>query len=196
VANPGYAPELLALAAVEELGGKAYAWAEDLRATYPAATADGLARLAVQGYTRLAATGGAVAAVTGLLAPLTEMVALAWAQAGLVLHLSAAYGHDPTDRERAVDLLVLTRVHPSAELARAALEAAEQEADDEPHSVHRATEAAWRVVAPLAAQTMGWSALRLVSRLVPGARVAVASAGNAASATRLAHRAMLHYRRR
>jgi hypothetical protein len=192
--NPGYAPELLALAAVDSIGPRARAWVAELRNTYPAATDDGVARLAVRRFTRMAAVGGAAAAVTGLFAPVTEVAALAWSQAGLVLHLAAAYGLDPSDRERAVDLLVLTRVHPSPETARTALAMAGDQADDAPHSVQRATEAAWRLAAPLASQTAGWLAMRVLARLVPGSRVLVASAGDAAGAERLAHRAILHYR--
>jgi hypothetical protein len=194
--NPGYAPELLALAAVENLGPKARSWAAQVRDTYPAATDDGIARLAVRRFTRIAGVGGVAAGVTGLAAPVAEMAVLAWAQASLVLHLAAAYGVSPTDRERAVDLLVLTRVHPTPELARAALDAAGAQVDDAPHSVQRATEAAWRLAAPLAAQTAGWLVVRLVARLAPGGRALVAGAGDAAAAERLAHRARAHYRPR
>ena len=196
MANPGYAPELLALAAVATVGPKANDWVRQLRATYPAATDDGLARLAARRFTRMAAAGGAASTLTGMLGPVTEIAALAWAQAGLVLHLAAAYRRDPTDPERAVELLVLTRVHPSPETARAALAAAVEQSDDAPHSVQRATEAAWRLTAPLAAQTIGWLALRLASRLVPGAAMVVAGAGDAAGAARLASRAIRHYRGR
>jgi hypothetical protein len=192
--NPGYAPELLALAAVESIGPRARAWVTDVQATYPAATADGIARLAVRRFTRVAATGGALASATGLVGPIAEVATLAWAQAGLVLHLAAAYGASPTDRERAVDLLVLTRVHPTPELARAALESAGEDADDAPHSLQRATEAAWRLAAPLASQTAGWLALRMFARLVPTLRMLVAGAGDGAAAERLAHRAIAHYR--
>lgn len=192
--NPGYAPELLALAAVDALGPRARDWVGQIRATYPAASADGVARLAVRRFTRVAAAGGAAAVAAGAFAPVAEAAALAWAHAGLVLHLAAAYDLDPTDRERAVDLLVLTRVHPSPELARAAVESAGDEVDDVPYSAQRATEAAWRLAAPLAAQTAGWLAVRMVARLVPGCRPLVAGAGHAAGAERLAHRAIAHYR--
>jgi hypothetical protein len=195
-ANPGYAPELLALAAVETMGPDANEWVRQVRATYPSASDEGIARLAVQRFTRMAAAGGAAAAATGLLAPVTELAALAWTQAALVLHLAAAFRQDASDPERAVDLLVLTRMHPSPETARAALATAVDQSDDSPYSVGRATEAAWRLTAPLVTQTAGWLVLRLASRLVPGVALVVASAGDAAAATRLAHRAISHYRGR
>jgi hypothetical protein len=192
--NPGHAPELLALAAVEAIGPRARTWVADVKATYPAATPDGIARLAVRRFTRVAATGGALASATGLIGPVAEVATLAWAQASLVLHLAAAYDASPTDRERAVDLLVLTRVHPTPELARTALSSAGDDADDTPHSLQRATEAAWRLAAPLASQTAGWLAVRMFARLVPTLRTLVAGAGDAAAAERLAHRAIAHYR--
>jgi hypothetical protein len=117
-----------------------------------------------------------------------------WTQANLVLHLAAAYGRDPAHPDRAAELLVLTRVHPDAESARAALTAA-READgpgEEPWS--RVAEAAWRLAAPLAAQAGGWLALRVASRLLPGAAVLAAAAGDAAAAERLAARATTAYR--
>ncbi|MEJ3742288.1 hypothetical protein WEI85_03190 [Actinomycetes bacterium KLBMP 9797] len=191
--RPGHAPELLALTAVRTLGPRAQAWAAQTRAAYPLATPDGLARLATQRFVRVAGVGGVVSAVSGLFAPLAELAATSWTQAALVLHLAAAYGHDPTARERAVDLLVLTRVHPTPEAASAALATAEEsEPDDQP--AWRAAEALWRVAAPLASQTSGWLALRLVARALPGARAVVAGAGGVAVAERLAGRARALYR--
>ncbi|MEV0153569.1 hypothetical protein AB0H57_07485 [Micromonospora sp. NPDC050686] len=194
--HPGLAPELLALAAVEALGPRAGDWAERLRAAYPAAAPDALARLASRRYVRLAGMGGAGAAVAGLFAPVAELAAVLWTQANLVLRLAATYGRDPADPERAVELLVLTRVHPDAPSARAALSAAR--AADGPRAQPQpwpwAAEAAWRLALPLGAQAGGWLALRLASRLLPGAAVLVAAAGDAAAADRLAARAIWAYR--
>ncbi|HYN92311.1 MAG TPA: hypothetical protein VES42_00475 [Pilimelia sp.] len=194
--NPAYAPELLALAAVETLGPRAREWVQDLRERYPAATPDGLARLAVRRFSRAAAVGGVVASATGVLAPVASLASLAWTQSGLVLHLAAAYGVDPTDVDRAVDLLVLARVHPSVETAKVALAEAVAQADDRPHTLQRATEAAWRLAAPLGAQTAGWLVVLVASRLVRGGRLLVAGAADAAATERLAHRAIAHYRHR
>ncbi|MEV4197442.1 hypothetical protein [Micromonospora globbae] len=192
--HPGFAPELLALAAVEALGPGAGAWAERLRMAYPDATPDGLARLATRRFVRLAGAGGATAALAGVLAPLAELAAVLWTQANLVLHLAAAYGRDPAHPDRAAELLVLTQVHPDGSSARTALEAAR--ALDGPGEAPwpRAAEAAWRLAAPLAAQAGGWLALRLASRLLPGAAVLAAAAGDAAAAERLAARAITAYR--
>ncbi|WP_233257650.1 hypothetical protein [Micromonospora sp. S4605] len=194
VEHPGFAPELLALAAVEAIGPRARDWADRLRSAYPDASPDGLARLATRRFVRQAGAGGATAALAGAFAPLAELAAVLWTQANLVLHLAAAYGRDPAHPDRAAELLVLTQVHPDAESARTALTAA-RAADgrgDEPWT--RAVEAAWRLAAPLAAQAGGWLVLRLASRVLPGAAVLAAAAGDSAAAARLAARAVTRYR--
>lgn len=194
LADPGFTPELLALAAVERIGPQARAWADGLLEAYPQAGPDGLARLATRRFVRLAGVGGATAAFAGLFAPLAELAAVLWTQAGLVLHLAAAHGRDPADPERAVELLVLTRVHPDAESARAALAAARSAAGGDEPPWGRVAEAAWRLATPLAAQAGGWLALRVASRLLPGAAVLVAAAGDSATAERLAARTIAAYR--
>ncbi|WP_234040193.1 hypothetical protein [Micromonospora coerulea] len=192
--HPAFAPELLALAAVDALGPRAGEWAGRVRGAYPDADADGLARLATRRFVRLAGTGGAVAAGAGLFAPVAELAAVLWTQANLVLHLAAAYDHDPAHPDRAVELLVLTQVHPDADTARAALAAARAADGPGEGAWPRAAEAAWRLATPLAAQAGGWLALRLASRLLPGAAPLAAAAGDAAAAERLAARAIGAYR--
>lgn len=192
--HPGFAPELLALAAVRALGPGAAGWAAGLRTRYPDASADGLARLATRRFVRSAGAGGATAALAGFFAPLAELAAVLWTHSELVLHLAAAYGKDPTHPDRAVDLLVLTQVHPDRASAAAALAAAEAAGDPVEGAWPRAAEAAWRLAAPLTAQAGGWVALRLVARLLPGAAVLAAALGDAAAADRLAARAVAVYR--
>ncbi|SCE71953.1 hypothetical protein GA0074695_0565 [Micromonospora viridifaciens] len=196
--HPGFAPELLALAAVDALGSGARDRVEQLRRTYPGADADGLARLVTRRFVRLAGTGGAFAAGAGLLAPLAELAAVLWTQASLVLHLATVYDRDPGHPDRAAELLVLTQVHPDTGTARAALDAARsagEPADGEADGPWpRAAEAAWRLATPLAAQAGGWLALRVASRLLPGAALLAAAAGGSAAANRLAARAVTLYR--
>ncbi|WP_432901585.1 hypothetical protein ACQP1S_31095 [Micromonospora matsumotoense] len=194
LAHPGFAPELLALAAVEGIGPGAREWARGLREAYPDAGPDGLARLATRRFVRWAGVGGATAAVAGLFAPVAELAAVLWTQSALVLHLAAAYGRDPAHPDRAVELLVLTQVHPDADSARSALDAARAADGPEDGPWPRAAEAAWRLAAPLAAQAGGWAALRLAARLLPGAAVVAAALGDVAATDRLAVRAMAAYR--
>ncbi|WP_330439301.1 hypothetical protein OHB44_00175 [Micromonospora sp. NBC_00821] len=192
--HPGFAPELLALAAVRTFGPGAAGWAAGLRDRYPDASADGLARLATRRFVRSAGAGGATAALAGFFAPLAELAAVLWTHSELVLHLAAAYGKDPTHPDRAVDLLVLTQVHPDRASAAAALAAAESPGDPVEGAWPRTAEAAWRLAAPLTAQAGGWVVLRLVARLLPGAAVLAAALGDAAAADRLATRALAVYR--
>ncbi|WP_237747014.1 hypothetical protein [Micromonospora lupini] len=192
--HPGFAPELLALEAVRTLGPGAAEWAARLRARYPDAPADGLARLATRRYVRAAGAGGAAAALAGLFAPLAELASVLWTQANLVLRLAAAYGQDPAHPDRAAELLVLTQVHPDTASAQEALAATKTAGDPVEGTWPRAAEAAWRLAAPLTAQAGGWVALRLASRLLPGAAVVAATLGDAAAADRLAARAVAAYR--
>jgi hypothetical protein len=109
-AEPGYAPEHLAREAVQRLGPAARDWAIAMQARYPDATPDGLARLAVSQFTRLARRNGAATGISGPLGTLASAGVLAHAQASLVLHVAAAYGQDPTSPDRAADLLLLLKV--------------------------------------------------------------------------------------
>jgi hypothetical protein len=69
-----------------------------LRDRYPRATADGLARAAVERFRR-----------RPWYTIVTGPVGLLSAQAALVLHIAAAYGRDPTSPERAPELVALIK---------------------------------------------------------------------------------------
>ncbi|MFV2010728.1 MULTISPECIES: hypothetical protein [unclassified Micromonospora] len=194
--RPAYAPELLALAAVERIGPAARDWAARLRDDYPAASDDALARLAARRFTRLAGAGAAVATAGGLLGPALELVTLGWTQAAVTLHVAAAYRHDPTDRDRAAELLALTGMQPDVAAAHAALNAAGRPAadgDEDPalrllDGAQRFTEAVSRLT------DGGWALLRLPARFLPGGRALVAWSGDTLLLERLAARASAHYR--
>jgi hypothetical protein len=194
--HPEQLPELLAVSAVDVLGPGAADWASRLRESYPGASADGLARLATRRYVRLAGAGGAASAAAGLFAPLAGLATLIWTRAGLVLHLAAAYGLDPADPERAVDLLVLTEIHPDDDSARRALSVARRESTDGAPAMRELAGAGSRLGVPLALQAGGWLALRFTSRLIPGVALLAAGAAGAAGAERLAARTVTRYRNR
>jgi hypothetical protein len=194
--HPEQLPELLAVSAVDVLGPGAADWASRLRESYPAASADGLARLATRRYVRLAGAGGAASAAAGLFAPLAGLATLIWTRAGLVLHLAAAYGLDPADPKRAVDLLVLTEIHPDDDSARRALSVARRESADGAPALRELAGAGSRLGVPLALQAGGWLALRFTSRLIPGVALLAAGAAGAAGAERLAARAVTRFRTR
>ncbi|WP_225980581.1 hypothetical protein [Micromonospora sp. B006] len=192
--HPGFAPELLALAAVDALGPRARDWVAQVRRAYPEADADGVARLATRRFVRMAGTGGALAAGAGMFAPVAELAAVLWTQANLVLHLAAAYGRDPAHPDRAAELLVLTLVHPDDGTARAALAAALAADVPADGPWGRAAQAAWRLATPVAAQAGGWLGLRLAARRLPGAAALAAAIGGTATAERVAARAVARYR--
>jgi hypothetical protein len=180
-ARPAYAPELLALAAVERLGPEADRYSRWVRSTYPAATDDRLAQAAGRRFATQA-RGTVLASLVGW--GLGEVAALGWLQARLVLHVAAAYRKDPGDPERAAELLALLRVHPSVETARAALAAAGDDGDPPGRSAGRV----------FALGAGGQGARRLAGRLLPGAGLLVGVLLNGSATESLARRAISFYR--
>ncbi|MEV8509225.1 hypothetical protein AB0368_30925 [Actinoplanes sp. NPDC051475] len=191
LADPAHSPELLAVAAVQTIGPRAAEWAQRMRDAYPAAGPDAIARLAVQQFTRFGSVNSVFAAVAGSYAPIALLGAAALTQAELALHVAAAYGVDPADPARAVDLLVLTRVHPEREDAEAALVSAQE------HSYEGAglTDAAWRLGRMVAVHAGGWAVLRVANRYFPGASLLAAVLTSRAAAQTMGARATLFYRR-
>lgn len=191
IADPAHSPELLAVAAVQTIGPRAAEWAQRMRDAYPAAGSDAIARLAVQQFARFGSVNSVFAAVAGSYAPIALLGAAALTQAELALHVAAAYGVDPADPARAVDLLVLTRVHPEREDAEAALVSAQE------HSYEGAglTDAAWRLGRMVAAHAGGWAVLRVANRYFPGASLLAAVLTSRAATQTMGARATLFYRR-
>jgi hypothetical protein len=81
-----------------------------MRDRYPDARPDALARLAAAECVRTARRRGALTSAAGLLGSAATTGVLARAHAHVVLTIAAAYGIDPTQPERADDLLELLRV--------------------------------------------------------------------------------------
>lgn len=191
VADPGHTPELLALAAVQLIGPRAADWARDARESYPSADQDGIARLAIQQFSRRAGIANALASVAGSYAPVALLGATGWTHAELVLHVAAAYGQDPADLTRAADLLVLTRVHPTHEDAETAIATTMEPAAK---GASGAGDAVWRLGRMAANQAAGWLALRAVSRFFPGTTVLVTALMSRSGAENLGIRATAYYR--
>jgi hypothetical protein len=205
--KPGYTAELLAQAAVARFGGPARANVTWLRDTYPNATSDGLARVAVQRFVRQARNSGFVAGLAGPLAVLADAGALNITHVRLILHVAAAYGMDPGSPERAAEILVLQGIHPDVAAARAMLQAADSEGD--PRNGNHSTQGSTverhagkvsdpsRLATPLA-RTIGMAAVRIgvrrALRVVPGAGALVGAAANVRSTEAVADRAIRYYR--
>jgi hypothetical protein len=190
VADPGHAPELLALAAVQIIGPRAEEWVRRIREQYPTATDDAIARLAMKQFTRFGSVSGIFGAVAGSYAPIALVGAAALTHAELILHVAAAYGLDPTAEQRATDLLVLTRVHPDRAAAEAALAAAKQPAYED---AGKLSDAIWRFGRLAMAQARGWTAIRLINRFFPGTSLLAATLTSRASAETVAARARALY---
>ncbi len=192
IADPAHAPELLALAAVQTIGPRAKAWAAQTRAAYPTADDAALARLATRQFTRFGGVASVFGAIAGSYAPAALLAGAALTHAELVLHLAAAYRQDPTDPQRAAEILVIARVHATKEEAEAALASARRPAYDESVSL---TEAIVRLGRLIAARSGGsWTAARLVNRYFPGTSLLTAVLSSTASAQGAAARAAAFYR--
>jgi hypothetical protein len=187
-ADPGHAAEVLSLAAVQTIGPRAAEWARTVRESYPTASPDGIAQMAVRQFTRRGGVSSALASVAGAYAPAALLATAAYHHAELVLHVAAAYGQDPSDPARAADLLVLTRVHPSRADAEAAIAAAQA-----PDTRGDATAPAWRLGRTLVVQAGGWAALRAVSRFFPGTTMVVAAVTSRAATETLGVRARTYF---
>lgn len=194
--NPAFLPEILALAAVERLGAAALRRVEWYRVNYPDADGDAVSRAITREFVRRSRRQGFAAGLAGPAGLLVGTAGLGWLQAKLVLQLAAAYGHNPEDRHRAAELLVLQQVHATLETAEAAVRAAER--DGSGHRAGRRTRAS-RMSAPLAravgAGIVRAVAGRLVRRVVPGGAAIVGSITAGRSTERLAARAVRYYRR-
>jgi hypothetical protein len=190
VADPGHAPELLALAATQTVGPRAQDWIHRTREAYPTASDDALARLAVAQFTRFGSVGSVFAAVAGSYAPIALLGSNALTYAELILHVAAAYGLDPTDPRRAVDMLVLTQVHPTAADAEAAIESARQPAYEGDTTL---TDAVWRLGRMAAAQAAAWTVLRVVNRFFPGTTMLAAVMTSRSGARNMGTKAVRYY---
>ncbi len=199
-ADPQYAPEHLALDAVRRLGPQARDWAQTLRRERPDLDADEVAQLAVRRFTSHARISGAVSGATGLPGAVVDVGVLAWTQARLVLHVAAAYGVDPTNPDRAVDLLVLQKVHRIAETARLALGVAAGR--ERASALFAAGDGApigrvmLRLGVKLAQMAGVRAARRMFAKVVPGAGIVLGSWANSAATKELAARSVELYRGR
>lgn len=197
-ADPQYAPEHLAREAVRRLGPEARRWAERTRAERPGIDPDSLARLATGRFVNRARLSGAVSGAAGLPGAVVDVGVLAWTQARMVLHLAAAYGHDPAHEDRATDLLVLQKVHKVAQTARLALGVAAGRERAGALLSRSGGAPLGRVMLRLGvklAQMAGVrAAKRIFAKVVPGAAIILGTWANSSATKDLAERATALYR--
>jgi hypothetical protein len=121
-ADPQYMPEHIAVWSLARFGPIADRAVAKFRAREPAPDHDELERLVVTRQTHVATVEGAfVGGPFVVLLPFAFCGALL-AQAQMVFELAAIAGHDPKDRARAAELLVLLETYPSLDEANVALE--------------------------------------------------------------------------
>jgi len=185
VADPGHAPELLAVAAVRAVGPRAREWVSRARDAYPSAPGDALARLAARQFTRAGRLRTVAGAIAGSYAPTLLLGTSAFTHAELILHVAAAYGQDPTDPRRAAELLVIMRVHATMADAEAALAG----------PAYETRAGLWRLGRLIAGRSTAWSALRLANRYFPGTTLLAAFLTSSAEAEATAARAVAFYRK-
>ena len=156
-----------------------------------------MSRAITREFVRRARRQGFAAGAAGSLGLLVEAAGVNWLHAKLVLHLAAAHGHDPLDRQRAAELLVLQRVYAEVETAEAAIMAAEQ--------AQRSRRAGpgvgvSRLAGPLG-RTLGAGLLqaagvRIARRAVPGIGPVLGAVAAVRSTEAIAMRATRYYRRK
>jgi hypothetical protein len=199
-ADPEYAPEHLVLEAVTRLGPEASRWVQRTQARYPGMPADTVAQIAARRFITFARLSGAAAGATGLPGAVIDVGVLAWTQARMVLHIAASYGIDPTEADRATDLLVLQGVHKYAQTARSALAVARgHETVDAllPTSKGRSpqmTQVLLRLGWKLAQMAGLKAAKKMFAKLVPGAAIILGTWANSSATKDLAKKTVALYR--
>ncbi|MFK0255014.1 hypothetical protein [Streptomyces sp. NPDC090445] len=120
-ADPHHLPEFLAAFAVRHMGPVAARSVERMREAHPDADPAGLrSRVLTRGKRRTVTEGAFVGGPFLVLIPFAFCVAIL-SQAQACLELAALDGRDPTDPERAAELLVLQGVYADVGRARAVL---------------------------------------------------------------------------
>jgi hypothetical protein len=155
--------------------------------------------MAIKRFTTLARISGAVSGATGLPGAVLDVGVLAWTQSRMVLHVAAAYDHDPAAPERATDLLVLQRVHKVAATARLALGVASGRERASRLFTDVATRPLTRVMLKLGVRLGHMAGVRatrrICAKMVPVAAVLLGTWVNSAATKDLAVRSRTLYRR-
>lgn len=189
-ADPVPAPETLALMAVEKAGPEAAAWVAQTRARHPGIGPGDLATMVRQRFVRLSRYTGAAGGALGLPGSLADTVISVWTQARMIVHLAAAHGLDPTDRERAAEILYFTGVHKAMSLAERAVDVAAGRQRLRLREGGSSTLALGFAVSKLLGRRL---IRRALTRFIPGVSIPLGWWGNGRSTAQLADRAVRVY---
>lgn len=195
--DPSYTLETLALGAVEVHGPAAQKWIESRAGLRY--SPDQLAKSATRRFRNTARLEGAALGFGGVFTMAPDTVALLWILTREVLFVAAAYGHDPTERVRAAEMLVVFKVYDTVEAAEAGLDRqgerlayalAKQQMDYHLSGSERTFGDRFaRFVAKRTAKKFG-------GRMIPGLGSILGSIDNAASAREFGDRAIAFYSKR
>ena len=133
-ADPAHSAEHLALWSVRRFAGRATSAVEKVQRSHVAAAAepDVQQRAVVRRQARVSMTEGAVVGGPFIVLIPVAFCAALLAQAQMVLELAVLAGHAADDETRVAELLVLQRVYPSEDEARAALKRVERDLNPRP----------------------------------------------------------------
>nr|WP_083929700.1 EcsC family protein [Catelliglobosispora koreensis] len=197
--DPQYAPEHLALEAVQRIGPAAGDWVRYVRNGQPHLHPEQIAEIAQKKFTNIAGLSGAVSGAAGLPGAVADFGFLAWTQARMVLHIAAAYGIDSAHPDRALDLLVLQRVHTYAESARLALDVARGR-ETIGGAIQKSSKGTGKaaLIGQLSVKLAKMAGMRAVKRIagkvIPGLGIILGHWANRSATKELAVRARAHYR--
>jgi hypothetical protein len=198
-ADPEYAPEHLVLEAITRLGRRRRCGRTGCGAATRASRPTPWRRSPPAASRPTRGSPAPPRRATGLPGALIDVGVLAWTQARMVLHIAAAYGADPTDPERATDLLVLQNVHKVTQTARTALAVARghEQAGALFGKAASAPKAQVLILLGLKLAQMAGvkAAKKMFAKMVPGASIILGTWANASSTKDLAKRTMVLYRK-
>lgn len=188
-ADPGHAPEIIALSAADRFGPAAAEWVAG-----QGTTGARLAKEVKTRHARIARVSGAAGGVGGALTMLPDVAALVWIQSRMVFTIAAAMGYDPQDPMRPAELLVLFGLYDDPVAARETLDGTGRrlahavatrqmsgDGDDE------------ALTTKLVKMGLRRGARRLAGRLVPGLAILTNSIGNERATRELADDAIRFY---
>ncbi|MDA0179075.1 EcsC family protein [Solirubrobacter phytolaccae] len=189
-ADPVRAPEHLALAAADQFGPPAAAWAHRQRNVFGKHPVE-LGEMARKRHANLASAEGAAAGVGGLVTLVPDLVALAWLQSRMVFFIAGGYGWDPRDPMRPAELLALTGLYADPAGARVALDGAGASVAE--HWVGSKLQRDEAVASKLLKMVGKSGAKKVAGKLIPGFAIAFSAVSNRRDTNALGKRATGFY---
>jgi len=119
--DPEHVAERLTLYGAQNLGKPSLDWAQRVREERPEVDPAVVAEEVRTQSAQVARTDGAISGTPFLIAFAPGYLAYLWQKGRMVLRTAALYGRDPRDLETSAEMLALRGVHPTVDVARAAL---------------------------------------------------------------------------